>query len=453
MENVQKKGHPAGFWLVCALQACERFSYYGFRGILILFLATSIAGGGLGLGKAGAAPIYANVTMLVYFAPLLGGWIADNLFGKRKTFFYGSILTAVGMISLFAGAKAIVYLGIALIILGNGFWKANITSIVGDFYKDTDPRKDGAYSIFYTFINIGAFFGPLVTGYLADNTFAVRQGGEIISHGYKYGFVASGLGMLVGTVLYILFAEKLLGEVGKYPAQKANKTAKAKDTTPKVPLTKQEKSRVLAILGLSVFVFIFWAGFEQAGSSLTLYTETFINRKIGSFEIPTAWFGSVNAFLCVVLGPIFAAWFLKLSKRPQGDIPTPKKMGYGLILLGLGFLLMVGASLQRGNSADVAIKANVLWLIGAYFLHTVGEMFLSPVGLSMVSKLAPKQIGAIMMGIWFFVTGVSNYAAGMAAALVEAWGALQVFGFVTGVTVFFGIVLVLISKKFEKLMV
>ena len=457
--TAQKQKHPVGFWLVSVLQMCERFSYYGMRGLLILFLTAAVAKGGLGLESGKAATIYANFAMFVYFAPLLGGYIADKFLGMRKTFFIGSIFIAGGLVTMFlANGQAMVYLALLFIIIGNGLWKPNITSIVGEFYDNKDPRKDGGYSIFYTFINIGAFIAPLVCGTLAEKTFAVSKGGEIVTYGYKYGFLAAGMGMLLGTVLYILFAGKLLGEVGKYSAKQAHAKALEasgnKDaSTTKKPLTGNEKKRVGAIIALSFFVILFWAGFEQAGSSMTIYTNEFINRNVGGFEVPTSWFQSINPFLCMVLGPIFAMLFVKLSKRQKGDIPTPTKMGYGLIILGLGFALMAGAALQRGNSADVAIKANILWLFGAYTLHTVGEMFLSPVGLSMVSKLAPKQIVAIMMGVWLFATGIGNYIAGMAAAVVESWGGLQVFGLVTGITVAAGILLCFLSPIIQKSMV
>jgi len=450
------KGYPMGFWFVSLLQVFERFSYYGMRGLLILYLATEAIKGGLGLDTATAATLYANFTMFVYFAPLAGGYIADNFWGKRKTFFIGSIFIAGGMFVLFsAQGKAMVMLALGLMIIGNGFWKPNITSIVGDFYDNKDPRKDGAFSIFYTFINIGAFFAPLICGTLAEKTFAVTKGTEVISYGYKYGFLAAGIGMLMGTILYILFAKKALGHVGAFNKEAALEKAQAKKASAaakKEALTIDEKKSVVAIIVLSFFVIIFWAGFEQAGSSLTIYTNEFINRNVGGFEVPTSWFQSINPFLCVVLGPLFAMLFVRLSKRPKGDIPTATKMGYGLILLGIGFLLMTGAAMERGNSADAAIKANILWLLGAYTLHTVGEMFLSPVGLSMVSKLAPKQIAALMMGVWLFATGMGNYIAGMSAAFVENWGGLQVFSFVAAITIGSGILLCFLSPRFDKIM-
>ncbi|MGL6105774.1 peptide MFS transporter [Romboutsia sp.] len=457
MDNttVKKNSHPLGFYFIATLQMFERFSYYGMRGLLMLYLTTEAIKGGLGIDKGTAATIYANFTMFVYFAPLLGGYIADKFLGKKKTFFIGSIFITLGMILLFLSAsKFMVYVSLIFIIFGNGLWKPNITSIVGDFYGNNDPRKDGAYSIFYTFINIGAFLAPLVCGTLAEKTFAVTKGSEVVSYGYKFGFLAAGIGMLIGSVLYMLFSSKLLGDLGNYDA--ANPKKQAKNSSAKVekkPLTKEEKKRVSAIVALTFFVIIFWAGFEQAGSSLTLYTNDYINRNVGGFEVPTSWFQSINAFLCVVLGPLFALLFVKLSKRPKGDIPTPTKMGYGLIILGLGFALMVGAALERGDTTNVAVKANILWLLGAYTLHTVGEMFLSPVGLSMVSKLAPKQIAAIMMGVWLFATGFGNYIAGMSAAFVETWGALSVFGLVTGITISAGVLLCILSPIFQKLMV
>jgi POT family proton-dependent oligopeptide transporter len=446
--NVQTSSrHPKGFWFVSILQIFERFSYYGMRGLLILFLAAGIAQGGLGLGDATAAKVYANFTMFVYFAPLAGGWIADNFLGKRKTFFIGSMFIAGGLFLMFAGSssKMMVYAALTAIIIGNGLWKPNITSIVGDFYDDHDPRKDGAYSIFYTFINIGAFFAPLVCGALSDKTFAVVENGEIISYGYRYGFLAAGLGMLAGTVLYALFAKKILGDVGtecKTADKKSNSHEKSE------PLTKSDWKRVATIMGLSVFVIIFWAGFEQAGSSMTLYANKYIDRSIGDFLIPTSWFQSINPFFCVVLGPTFALWFVKLAKRPKGDIPTPRKMAYGLMILSAGFALLVLAALK----VESVGSASWIFLVGAYILHTVGEMFLSPISLSMVSKLAPKQIAAVMMGAWLFATGIGNYIAGWSAAFVANWGGLQVFGLVTGIAFGAGLILFLLTPIFQKVM-
>lgn len=441
--------HPKGFWFVSLLQIFERFSYYGMRGLLILFLAKDISAGGLGLGVAKASSIYATFTMMVYFAPLVGGIIADTYLGMRKTFFIGSLFIAGGLIAMFAGAtsKFMVYAALVAIIIGNGLWKPNITAIVGEFYDDSDPHKDGAFSIFYTFINIGAFFAPIVCGTLSDKTFAtINEGGQVVTYGYKYGFLAAGIGMLMGSVVYMLFANKVLGEIGT-SCKKAN--AK-KASAPKEALTSGDWKRVGAIMGLSLFVIIFWAGFEQAGSSMTLYANDFINRDVGGFVVPTSWFQSINPFLCVVLGPTFALWFLKLAKRPKGDIPTARKMAYGLIILAAGFGLMALAAMQRGNSTDPAIKANILFLFGAYTLHTVGEMFLSPVGLSMVSKLAPKQIVAVMMGAWYFATGFGNYIAGVSAAFVEKWGGLQVFSLVTAVAFASGLLLLALSPIFQR---
>ncbi|CAH2214612.1 peptide MFS transporter [Tepidibacter aestuarii] len=451
---IEKKGHPAGFWLVSTLQIFERFNYYGMRGLLMLFLTTTAIQGGLGLDTVTAATIYSTFTMSAYFAPLLGGYISDTFLGKRSTFFIGSIFIAIGTFMLFmTNTKTMLYGSLMCIVIGNGLWKPNITSIVGDFYDNNDPRKDGAYSIFYTFINIGALLAPFICGTVAEKIFAKTNGTEVISYGYKYGFLTASIGMLIGTVIYILFGKKYLGDVGKYDASKKQAKNKDLNKSEKQPLTKDEKKRVFAICALSFFVIIFWAAFEQAGSSLTMYTHDYINRNVGGFEVPTSWFQSINPFLCIVLGPIFAMWFIKLSKREKGDIPTATKMGYGLIILGIGFGLMAGAALERGNSTDIAVKANILWLFGAYTMHTVGEMFLSPVGLSMVSKLAPKQIAAIMMGVWLFATGVGNYIAGMSAAFVESWGGLQVFGLVTVITIGSGIILCLLSPIFQKIMV
>ncbi|MCT4662561.1 MAG: peptide MFS transporter [Tissierellales bacterium] len=445
--NVQTSSkHPKGFWFVSTLQIFERFSFYGMRGILILFLTSSIASGGLGLDDKFGSEIYAWFTMLVYFAPLLGGWIADTFFGKRKTFFIGSFFITGGLFVMFASSGlSMFYVGLGLLIIGNGLWKPNITSLIGDFYDDHDPKKDGAYSMFYTFTNIGALFGPMICGFLYANLFATFENGQIVTYGYKYGFLASGISMLIGSVLYALFAEKYVGKIGT-----ACKAADKKNNshTKSEPLTKSDWKRVATIMGLSLFVIVFWAGFEQAGSSMTLFAQRYVDRSVGGWMIPTNWFQMINPFFCIVLGPTFALWFVKLAKRPKGDIPTTRKMAYGLMILASGFAVLMLASLRVESTGS----ASWLFLAGAYILHTVGEMFLSPIGLSMVNKLSPKQIAAVMMGAWYAATGFGNYLAGISAGFVESMGSLQIFGMVTVVSLAAGILLLLMGPIFQKVM-
>lgn len=448
------KKHPAGLWLSCYTIMWERFSYYGMRALLILYLTGSLVSGGLGMDKGKAALLYGYFTGFVYFTPLIGGWLADKYIGQKKAINIGCALIAAGQIALFiAPTKMYLYTGLILLILGNGFFKPNMSTLVGKLYDNDDPRKDAAYSIFYMAINVGAFIAPLITGFLAEQYFVQRQGMEIISYGYKYAFLAAGIGMILGQIPFMMFYDKMMGDIGQNPVGKSSGNKKAVNAEDmNRPLTKEEKDRTTVIFILSAFVIFFWAGFEQAGSSLTIYTHEFINRSVGGFTVPVGWFQSLNPILCVILGPIMAALWVRLSQREQGDLNVPTKMGLGIVLLGIGFLLMVGASMERGGSMDPSIKAHMFWLVGAYFLHTVGEMCLSPIGMSMVSKMAPVKLASLLMGVWLLSSFVSNIVGGYIASYVETMGHMQIFGGIALVSIVLGILLISLNKKLAKMM-
>lgn len=442
---------PPGLYLLFFTEMWERFSYYGMRGMLVLYLTTALIKGGLGFDTQSATLLYGWFTGAVYFTPIIGGYLSDKFLGQRKAITIGGITMALGQFTLFAHqSKSALYLGLILLIIGNGFFKPNISTLVGKLYSNGDARKDGAFTIFYMGINLGAFLAPLVCSTLAENTMAVTKGGEIIHYGFKYGFLAAAIGMVLGQILFNALSNKYLGDIGKAPVSMSK--SENKDVSNK-PLTKKEKEKTAVIFILASFVVFFWAGFEQAGSSLTIYTQHFINRNVGGFEMPVGWFQSLNPVFIVLLAPIIAKLWMHLSKRPQGDIKIPIKMAFGLILLGVGFLLMVGAALQRGDAgADVTVKANMIWLVGAYFLHTLGELCLSPVGLSMVSKLAPIKYASLLMGVWLLSSSIANTLSGYIAAYTEKLGHLQIFGLIAAVSIFFGLVLISLSRKIVTMM-
>ena len=456
LQSGQEKKHPPGLYLLFFTEMWERFSYYGMRALLILYLTTELIGGGLGFSESSAAQLYGTFTGLVYFTPLIGGWLADRFLGQRKAITIGGITMALGQFTLFAGqTKSFLYLGLLLLIIGNGFFKPNISTLVGRLYPQGDARRDSAFTIFYMGINVGAFFSPLICGTLAEQTFATFDAsGQIMSYGFKYGFLAAAIGMVVGQLIFNVFGNKYLGDIGKYAAghSASGKDAKSSADTNK-PLTKKEKQRTAVIFILTAFVVFFWAGFEQAGSSMTLYTEKFVNRNVGGWEMPVTWFQSLNPVFIVILAPIIAKLWVRLAKREQGDISIPTKMAYGMILLGLGFLLMVGACIQRGNAgADATVQANIMWLVGAYFFHTLGELFLSPVGLSMVSSLAPVKLASLLMGVWLLSSAIANYLSGIIASFVSTLGALQIFAAIAGVSIIVGLILLSLNKKLVAMM-
>ena len=459
----KKQGHPKGLYLLFFTEMWERFSYYGMRAILILYLTKKLMEGGLGMDEKQAMLLYGYFTGLVYFTPLIGGWLADKFLGKRLAITIGGITMMLGQFALFGMNNMTgLYIGLILLIIGNGFFKPNISTLVGGLYPDGDDRRDSAFSIFYMGINLGALLAPFIIGYFTDNLFATTNADGTIAYGYRYGFLASGIGMLLGQLVFNGFAQKFLGELGKKPvvtvANATNKEAAVEQQTSVNPetgktLTKSEESqRISVIFILFLFAVFFWAGFEQAGSSLSLYTDKFIDRKVFGFEIPTSWFQSVNPIFIVTLAPLFAMfWGSKLGKK----LSTPVKMGVGMIILGIGFWFMLGAVAERnanGDIADIANKAGIMWLIMTYLFHTVGELCLSPVGLSVVTKLSPPKLASILMAVWMLSSSVANFIGGFVASVVESMGAGQVFTYISGFVIVCGLLLVALSKFITKMM-
>lgn len=457
--NSTKKGHPKGLYLLFFTEMWERFSYYGMRAILIYYLTKTYIQGGLGMDKSEATMLFGVFAGLVYFTPLIGGWLADQYIGKRKAITIGGITMMLGQFVLFGMNNMTgLYIGLLLLIIGNGFFKPNISTLVGGLYEDGDDRRDSAFSIFYMGINLGAFLAPLVIGYLTDDLFAVKEGDQIMSYGYKYGFLASGIGMLLGQLMFNTMAQKYLGDLGTKPVGSSKVGEVVENLNSVNPQTaeilnkQQEGQRISVIFILFLFAVFFWAGFEQAGSSLALYTDSYIDRRIGNFEVPASWFQSVNPLFIVALAPLFAIfWNSKLGKR----LSTPVKMGVGMIILGIGFLFMLGAVAERAANGDIndeANKAAMMWLIMTYLLHTIGELCLSPVGLSVVTKLSPPKLASILMAVWMLSSSAANFIGGFVASSVETLGAGQVFTYIAGFVMICGILLILLNKFILKLM-
>ncbi|MHA3047513.1 peptide MFS transporter [Riemerella anatipestifer] len=459
--TISKKGHPAGLYLLFFTEMWERFSYYGMRAILIYYLTKTYLQGGLSIDPAHASLIYGYFTGFVYFTPLIGGWLADKFLGQRLSITIGGILMMLGQFTLFAiNTHLGLYIGLFLLIIGNGFFKPNISVLVGNLYEEGDERRDSAFSIFYMGINLGALIAPLVIGVLTDDIFAKKDAaGEIMSYGYKYGFLAAGLGMLLGQVLFNTLAQKYLGNIGKKPKKQIEVEKEVEIIKEEIEngdeLKKVEKQRVSVIFILFLFAVFFWAGFEQAGSSIALYTDNYIDRNvdipfIGNYTIPASWFQSVNPFFIVALAPLFAMfWSSKLGKK----LSTPVKMGLGMVILGIGFWFMLGAVSERGGDiADPTIKASLWWLVMTYFVHTIGELCLSPVGLSVVTKLAPVRLASVLMAVWLLSSSVANFLGGYIAAYVEKMGAGQVFTYISGFVIACGLLLLLLSKPISKMM-
>ncbi|SHO57967.1 peptide MFS transporter [Vibrio quintilis] len=428
-------GHPKGLFLLFGTELWERFSYYAMRAILVLYLTDTTLHGGLGWTTKEALDLYGIYTGLVYITPLIGGWLADNYFGQRKSILAGGALMALGQFTLalphqYLGLDTAhsFYLGLALLIAGNGLFKPNISTMVGDLYEEGDHRRDGAFTIFYMGINLGALIAGVISGSVTD------------SFGWKAGFVAAGTGMVISIIIQIVFAKSLLGDIGLVPA--ATRDMHSKHAATKQPLSKKEIDRLKVILIMGLFVVVFWAGFEQAGGLMNIYTQNYTDRMLGDFEIPAAWFQSLNPFFIITLAPVLAALWIKLGKREPN---SPVKFAFGLFFLAIGFLCMVGAALEQGG--DTAVKTSMLWLVGAFFFHTIGELCLSPIGLSMVTKLAPLRLASLMMGVWFGFNAIANYVAGLIGAHVGELGALAIFGGIAVTATISGLILLLFSSQ------
>jgi POT family proton-dependent oligopeptide transporter len=433
--EAQFLGHPAGLYLLFGTEMWERFSYYGMRALLVLTMVagTHAADPGFGWDDAAALRLYGTYTALVYLTPLIGGWLADNYLGQRICVIIGGVIMAAGQFVLakaVPGSLNLFYVGLGLLTIGNGFFKANISTMVGELYRDGDARRDGGFTIFYMGINAGALLAPLVC-----STF-----GESPAYGWGYGYFAAGCGMCLSVVIQLLFARRMLGDLGVKPSAKRSLAASGGKHA---PLTQIERDRLRVIFMLFVFVVLFWASFEQAGGLMNLYAANKTNRFLtATYEIPAGYFQSVNSIFIILLAPVFAAIWSQLA-RANRNPAAPVKMIFGLLLTALGFVCMVGAVYdQRAHG-----KASMLWLIGAYFFQTMGELCISPVGLSVVTKLAPLRLASVMMGVWFLINFVANWLAGQVGALAETLGDLTIFGGITGVLVVFALILWAVSGR------
>ena len=433
-------GHPKGLFLLFGTEMWERFSYYGMRAILVLYLVDLVERGGLGFSRADALSLYGTFTMLVYLTPLIGGWLADNHLGQRRSIIIGGVLMALGQFALgtphhFVEGFEIemFYIGLGLLVCGNGLFKPNISTMVGDLYNEGDHRRDGAFTIFYMGINLGAAFAPLVVGTIAEKA------------EWQYGFVAAGVGMVISVVMQLTFGKKYLGDIGIVPAAKL--AQQSSESNKKEPLTAEERDRIKVIFIMGVFTIIFWAGFEQAGGLMNLFANEYTDRMIGAFEVPASWFQSVNAIFIVIFAPIIASIWVKMG---DNEPTSPVKFALALVLLAIGFFFMIGATLQQGG--DASVKTSMIWLIMAYLFHTLGELCLSPIGLSMVTKLAPLRLASLLMGIWFFFTALANKVAAFVGSFIgegneAANNALAIFSGIAITAIVSGIIMYMISGK------
>jgi proton-dependent oligopeptide transporter, POT family len=448
-------GHPVGLSTLFFTEMWERFSYYGIRPLLVLFMTAALAQGGFGFERDTASSIVGIYAACVYLASLPGGWIADRWLGLRRSIWYGGILIALGHLSIALSivfAHSAFFIGLILIVLGTGMLKPNISAIVGDLYPEGGSRRDAGFSIFYMGINIGALVAPLITGYLGERV------------GWHLGFGAAGVGMVIGLITYRLRADKTLGDIGVQPsstdarehrrvkltviiaaaviallviltmsgAVHINPVSMAKKMTVVLGvtallyfiylfvgggLTTEEKKRVVVIILLFLFAAIFWSAFEQAPTSLNLFARDYTDRVVFGWEMPTLWLQAANSVFVILLAPVFAVIWLALGRRGK-DPSSVAKFAWGLFFAGLGFAVMIlAANIVINGGGNVRVSP--WWLVVSYLFQTVGELSLSPVGLSSMTKLAPLKFKGQMMGVWFMATAIGNLIAGLVGGKVD----------------------------------
>jgi len=440
MSEVKVKQSPA-FYVLSFTSMWERFSYYGMRAFLILYMANDILDpenghlGGMNFDDGTAGLIYGFFTGACYLLPLLGGFLSDRFLGERRSIFIGGVLIMLGHFTLASsGADVPFFTGLTLLAVGNGFFKPTTVTLIGDLYEQGDKRRDSAFTIYYSIFNGGAAAAPVLCGFFGE------------TYGYRYGFLVAGIAMAFGILLYLILGKMYLGDLGKIARHKLVKQDNIKKEV-RQPLTKEEKQRMLVIFILLFLVIAFWAAFEQAGSTINLFTKDYFNKSIGNWSVPTSWFQSINPVFIIALAPIFSSLWIFLSNRKKNP-STPLKMAMGMIILGTAFLFMMGAVIERGgDNPDTAVKANVLWLLGFYLVSTIGELFVSPIGLSMVTKLAPKHLGSLMMGVWFLSFFIANIISGSVLGFIASMGAYKIFLIIFCIMIVLGIILFFLSKK------
>jgi proton-dependent oligopeptide transporter, POT family len=477
-------GHPRGLSTLFFTEMWERFSYYGMRVLLILFMTAPVAAGGLGFETSVAGAIYGLYTSMVYMTSLPGGWIADRLIGPRRAVLYGGILIASGHFSMAFPSVATFYLGLTLIVFGTGLLKGNVAVIVGQLYSSDDPRRDAGFSIFYMGINLGAFIAPLVTSYL----------GQRIE--WHLGFTVAGIGMVLGLVQYVL-GGKYLGDAGLHPSP-AKSPAAARQLkqrtqwgggiaaallvlfaagmyTGAIPITAKqiadaagvslvgltiaffvwlflsgewtsaERKRLYAILALFLAATVFWSEFEQAGSTLNLFADRATRTSILGWEFPSGYFQSLQPMFIITLAPVFAWIWIRLGARQP---TSPAKFALGLIFVGAGFAILVVAA----QLAENGVKVSPWWLVGTYLLHTLGELSLSPVGMSAFTKLAPGRVAGLMMGVFYLAISGGNFIGGRLASLYGSMPLPQLFGLIAAVGIGGGLMMFALTPPIKRLM-
>jgi proton-dependent oligopeptide transporter, POT family len=484
-------GHPRGLATLFFTEMWERFSYYGMRAILTLFMITAADAGGLGFSTTHAAIVYGLYTSLAYLLPLAGGWLADHFLGMRRAVLLGGIVIMLGHVLLAMHGIGFFYAGLASVVLGTGLLKPNMSAIVGQLYDGKDARRDAGFSIFYMGINLGAFLSPLVCGWLAQSEAfrgMLERMGVDPRNSWHWGFGAAAVGMFFGLVQYVATG-RYLGEAGVRPGAATSAEARARSrrklaigslviggvaallvalalANPEA-VTKEKINQVYSYLLLATVVgffawllsskgwsgtvsalfagsCVFWSVFEQAGSTLTLFAEEKTRNSVLGWTFPSSWWQSVNAVLIVILAPVFAWLWARLGNFDRSSMI---RFSIGILLVGLGFALLIGGANEAGASG----RASPLWLFGVYLLHTVGELCLSPVGLSSMTRLSPQRVQGLMLGVWYLSISVGTFLGSKVAGVYTDFALPTLFGTVAAGAVLVALLMAILIRPVSKL--
>ncbi|HET9709216.1 MAG TPA: peptide MFS transporter [Gemmatimonadales bacterium] len=450
MNGSQWFGHPRGLSTLFFTEMWERFSYYGMRAFLILYMTAAVANGGLGFDDKHAATVYGNYVGAVWLTPIAGGFIADRLLGQYRSVLLGGSIIALGHFALAFKTLSTFYAGLVLIVIGTGLLKPNVSTIVGSLYEDGDARRDAGFSMFYMGINLGAFIGPIIAGGLAQKV------------NWHLGFAMAGIGMVAGLVQYVLGKPELEPGLARLAAQRPLRQrlsfslSRMLRSILRLPLTlwewlksftPQERGRMAVIVVLFVFASVFWGAYEQAGSTLNLFGDRYTDNRVFGLAYPSSWYVSVQALFVILLSPAFAWLWLKLGPRQPS---VPSKFALALLFGGVAFLLLVPAGVMAQSAAG--IKVSPLWLVAAYFIEEWGELCLSPVGLSAVTKLAPKRIVSLMMGVFFLSNSLGNKLAGWTAGFFSSMPLSKLFGAVAAVCLVAAVIMFALVKPVKRMM-
>src|SRR5881396_1597841 len=421
-------GHPRGLATLFFTEMWERFSYYGMRGFLILYMTKALA-----FTDTQASNAYTTYVSSVWLTPILGGLIADAWLGQYRSVLLGGIIIALGHFTLAFHGLPFLYAGLGLIVIGTGLLKPNISTLVGGLYEPGDERRDAGFSVFYMGINLGAFLGPIIAGRIAEGV------------DWHLGFACAGFGMLLGLTQYVLGRRHLQPAVERIAAQKAAQRVTDVQEQQSGSLSGDDWRRIWAVVVLFLFASLFWGAYEQAGSSLTLFADRYVHLELLGLKLYASWFVSVQALFVILLSPLFAWLWIRLGPRQPS---SPAKFALALMFVGLAFVLLMPA----GATAQGGLKVSPLWLVGAYFIEELGEVCLYPVGLSVVTKLAPAQIVGLMMGVFFLSNALGNKLAGWSAGFISTTPLPTLFGATAAVTLGAALVLVVLIKPVRNLM-